>query len=540
MKGPLHKFYCIVFILLLLTVKAIAQNLVPNPSFEILKAGYPPCYNSGTYQDFEFYMSNWKAPNKGTSDILSTLSPVWCMTAMPVSNAPANNYFPIGSQMPRTGNNFVGFKPYFENRREYLKVKFDCPMEPGKKYYCEMYVSLAEQTNYAQNLIGMYFSDTDVFVDTFAMLSFTPQIVETNVINDTINWVKISDTITATSAWQYLIIGSFATNAQMTIEYLGDKGDINFTYYYIDDVSVIPLEIPPLVVTGDTIVCPGDSIHLSASGWTNIKWYTASNPNTAITAGADLNAVPPATINYIAKGKVCNTTYSRTQNVLVNAKPVIDLGKDTSICFGTNLTLHAGAGLNNYLWQDGSVMESFNASLIGIYHVQAANDSGCIDRDTISIDYYNVPSVNFGPDLLVCNPEGDFAVDVLQPYDVYVWQDGSAASSFHYKGAGTYYVTITNICGGKASDTIMVNEIHLFLPNLVTPNDDGKNDRFEILGAGNEKAKLEVFNIYGARVYLNENYDNDFTGAGLTEGVYFYAYTYPGCEVQVGWVHVVK
>ena len=540
MKVPLLKFYCIISLLLFISIAGTAQNLVPNPSFETLKAGYPPCYNSGTYLDFEFYMKDWKAPNKGTTDILSMLSPIWCMTAMPSNNAPANNYFPIGTQIPRTGNNFAGFKPMNEVRREYLKVKLDCPMEPGKKYYCEMYVSLAEKTNYAQNLLGMYFSDTDVFVDTFVMLNFTPQVVETAVINDTINWVKISDTITATSAWQYLVIGSFATNAQMTIEYLGDKGDIDFSYYYIDDVSVVPVDIPPLVVTGDTIVCPGDSIHLSASGWTDIRWYAAANPNTAITPGADLNTLPPSTINYIAKGKVCSTAYSHSQNILINPKPAIDLGEDSLICVGTNFELHAGAGLNNYLWQDGSAMESFNVSINGIYYVRAANDSGCFDYDTIAIGYYIDPAVNFGLDLLVCNPEGDFMVETQQAYDTYQWNDGSTSSSFHYKGAGTYYVTINNICGASASDTIVINEIHLFLPNLVTPNDDGKNDRFEILGVGVEKGTLEIFNIYGARVYFNENYLNDFTGTGLTEGVYFYAYTYPDCEVQMGWVHVVK
>jgi gliding motility-associated-like protein len=63
----------------------------------------------------------------------------------------------------------------------------------------------------------------------------------------------------------------------------------------------------------------------------------------------------------------------------------------------------------------------------------------------------------------------------------------------------------------------------LFIPNLYTPNGDGNNDTFEILGlelfAEND---LMIVNRWGNEVYRQKNYRNTWNGEGLNEGTYFY------------------
>jgi gliding motility-associated-like protein len=62
-----------------------------------------------------------------------------------------------------------------------------------------------------------------------------------------------------------------------------------------------------------------------------------------------------------------------------------------------------------------------------------------------------------------------------------------------------------------------------FIPNLFTPNGDGKNDTFEILGldafATND---IVIVNRLGNEVYKTSNYKSNWTGEGLSEGTYIY------------------
>jgi gliding motility-associated-like protein/uncharacterized repeat protein (TIGR01451 family) len=63
----------------------------------------------------------------------------------------------------------------------------------------------------------------------------------------------------------------------------------------------------------------------------------------------------------------------------------------------------------------------------------------------------------------------------------------------------------------------------LDIPNTFTPNGDGKNDTFVIVGMENyEMVSIFVYNRWGDEVYRNNNYKNEWDGNGLNEGTYFY------------------
>ena len=63
----------------------------------------------------------------------------------------------------------------------------------------------------------------------------------------------------------------------------------------------------------------------------------------------------------------------------------------------------------------------------------------------------------------------------------------------------------------------------LNIPNVFTPNGDGKNDTFEIpeLAIFPEN-EIIIINRWGNSVYEKKGYHNDWTGEGLNEGTYFY------------------
>jgi len=84
----------------------------------------------------------------------------------------------------------------------------------------------------------------------------------------------------------------------------------------------------------------------------------------------------------------------------------------------------------------------------------------------------------------------------------------------------------------------------LKIPNVFTPNGDGRNDQFEIIGSeGFDRIEVTIINRWGNEVYRNDDYRNDWSGDGLTEGTYYYLITtHLGNtkEVHKGWVLIKR
>ena len=77
------------------------------------------------------------------------------------------------------------------------------------------------------------------------------------------------------------------------------------------------------------------------------------------------------------------------------------------------------------------------------------------------------------------------------------------------------------------------SEIYVFIPNIITPNGDGINDRFELILQPNYKVEMKVYSRWGSLVYRNDDYQNDFYGTGLADGVYaFHIRVYEGSRYR--------
>ena len=120
----------------------------------------------------------------------------------------------------------------------------------------------------------------------------------------------------------------------------------------------------------------------------------------------------------------------------------------------------------------------------------------------------------------------------------------------------TVYGTITNTATVKAAeiDPIIVNNsatdlkeiVRLTIPNLFTPNGDGRNDVFEIRGLSlYQSNELTIVNRWGNEVFRTKNYQNNWSGEGLNEGTYYYLLRVqkPGSnqfEIHKGFITLIR
>ena len=135
-------------------------------------------------------------------------------------------------------------------------------------------------------------------------------------------------------------------------------------------------------------------------------------------------------------------------------------------------------------------------------------------------------------------------------------------TSFAHEGltsfAGCYFVTAVNKYGTESapSNTVCKDNCPVFaLPNVITPNGDGKNDLFTPLNCPSfvQSVEFKIFNRWGAKVFdtkdVNVNW-NGKTNAGneLASGQYYYEATVYFESVQrggkpttfKGWVQLLK
>ncbi len=79
------------------------------------------------------------------------------------------------------------------------------------------------------------------------------------------------------------------------------------------------------------------------------------------------------------------------------------------------------------------------------------------------------------------------------------------------------------------------------IPNLITPNNDGQNETFEILSNQIPAmgVQLKIYNRWGSQVYTSQNYQHNWAADGLADGVYYYQAEVKDKKYK-GWVQVVR
>jgi gliding motility-associated-like protein len=105
---------------------------------------------------------------------------------------------------------------------------------------------------------------------------------------------------------------------------------------------------------------------------------------------------------------------------------------------------------------------------------------------------------------------------VLDPgeADTYLWNTGSTGRYLNVSEPGLYSVQMkNNEC--MVEDSALIGRYHdvVGVPSAFTPNNDGLNDRFEVITTGKlYNYKMQIYNRYGMLVFVSENPEEGWDG----------------------------
>lgn len=105
---------------------------------------------------------------------------------------------------------------------------------------------------------------------------------------------------------------------------------------------------------------------------------------------------------------------------------------------------------------------------------------------------------------------------------------------------GDYTFSLSNgLCEDDINFTFICD---IEVPNVFTPNGDGINDAlaFRYLEY-HDNSSLKVYNRWGVKVYESADYENQWTGGNLSDGVYYFILEGPNLEkVYTGYVQLIR
>jgi outer membrane protein OmpA-like peptidoglycan-associated protein len=201
------------------SICSVAQNLVPNPSFEL--AHRKPEKNGNSIARTKDWI-----PPIGNSD--------YYMKGAGKQVGTAKNVF--GKQKPHTGNAYAGICTRTKFL-EYLEVKLIDTLKKDQEYLVEFYISRAEKSLGSVKEFGVLFTNKKIWGLTGRGIANKPQIIFTNSkgYKNKKKWTKLSSVYKAKGNESFLILGHFNYDPS-------DNKRKILCHYYIDDVSITIIE----------------------------------------------------------------------------------------------------------------------------------------------------------------------------------------------------------------------------------------------------------------------------------------------------------
>lgn len=299
-----------------------------------------------------------------------------------------------------------------------------------------------------------------------------------------------------------------------------------------------------LNVSNDQLLCDGNgSGNLVATPNQGVSPYSFQWNNGAGTDSTATVTPSVSTTYQVTVSDMCNNSIVDSVRIDVGSL-LYSINNDTTVCSGTPLVL------NSTFVGDVSWNESASNPYIVVtnqtqtYYVAMSNICGSVN-DSVKVDVYQNPGNELGNARTFCDYE-TYSFNLtsnVQQVDWYYSTDFSTmgnmvASGNQYTAAetGVYSIIARNgFCYDTSRVILTFIPCEITAPNVFTPNNDGFNDALMFTNLEYYSgSSLTVYNRWGRVVYKTNDYKNDWDGAGVDDGVYYYILTLPATVSLTG------
>jgi gliding motility-associated-like protein len=326
-------------------------------------------------------------------------------------------------------------------------------------------------------------------------------------------------------------------------------------------VTVNALPVTPIITAeSPTTFCDGDVVTLTSSPGMDYLWSNgASTPSVNITTAGNFTV-------QVSNASGCKSAQSVPTLVTVNALPLTTASNNGPVCAGTVLNLTGGpAGMTSYYWtgpgeftsllQNPSVSDSATLDMAGLYTLTVFNSNGCTNSVTQSVIVNETPIAVAGPDQdlkFIFETQMNAELSASETGEWSLIYGSGNISDIHSPTTSVNELSIGDnkflwkVLNGNCEDTaeVKITVYDVFVPSVITPNGDGKNDNFKI-SEFSGKVELIIFNRWGNEEYRSDNYLNDWDGrnnkgAELPNDTYFYILKFENGRVLKGSVFIKR
>jgi hypothetical protein len=228
-------------LLVAVALRCEAQNLVPNPSME----EHSECPVTIGFQGFSkpLHWEKWENSPEYFHECAGSLGGVDTLIGVPQNG--------FGYQYAFHGQAYIGMVIFgIWGFREYVGCELLQPLEPGTTYYLSFWTNVAGGVGaggsywwnrHASNNVGMLFTmEHNIWEGNseppFALRNYA-HLHSDEIIADPDEWVQVSGSFVADSAYAYLVLGNFFSNELTDTMQIVPGGSLS-SYYFIDAVCV--------------------------------------------------------------------------------------------------------------------------------------------------------------------------------------------------------------------------------------------------------------------------------------------------------------
>ncbi len=301
-------------------------------------------------------------------------------------------------------------------------------------------------------------------------------------------------------------------------------------------------DIPPAPEFDFVPVCEGDAITVNIPDDFLVSWTSGPTGDVVYTGPSVLidPLLNDTTLYAYLGSEYCSGPLG---SVTISPKPFPEepvLNTNAPICLGTSLalqvinpspqTVYTWTAPNGIIFTGASINYGVNSiNQEGTYYVSAVREGCGLDSVGVDVSLFVPRKVSLPPDTAFCMG-APYILHADTIFQTYIWQDGSGEPTFTPIFTGEYFLSVTdfNGCSSSAITQVQVVDCRVIIPNIFTPNGDGRNDSWFIFTELAGYFRVDVYNRWGQKVYASLR-SSEFwegihyeTGEDCSEGVYYY------------------